>query len=225
MALPVPIKTYKKMIHGCLGDYEVPSGTSKRQEGRKHQAPRDAALLALAFTYGATSSELVNLKADACTPGLSESGTISFPGRPSRSKALPLIGATREILNLWFGTRKVWLDTQHRNSYAFYPTSKYAEQFDPQITQSGLRRIVRKRHDALDSRHRAANCPNPQRLRSSFKELLKKEGIKDRIVRDLMGRTSRRQAPRDDEKANEKMEEALRLVVDLTKPEAKIPSP
>lgn len=202
MSLPVPLKTYRSVVKQCLKEVKSPVGTRSRRRARKRRGARDAALFTLAYTCGVKSSELVSLKTKRCTIGNFGSGTVTLSERPSRRQTLHLTGPTYHLLRLW-------LKHHDGSSYLFYPISNWGNKYNPPITQNGIRAIVKKRHNQIPSEVQMSKNPTFQKLRSSFKQLLKGRGVKDAIIRDLMGLSSRRTAPRDHDKADKKMNEAL----------------
>lgn len=192
------------MVKQCLREVRHPTGSRQRRRARRRHGARDAAILSLSYLYGATTSELVGLEWGHCRVPQFGGGTISFSDRPVRSQDLPLIGPTQRILRLW--------RDRSSGQTVFYRISKLGKEGYGSLTSSAIRAILEKRHKQIESYNRAREVPTPERLRSSFKELLKNEGTKDAIVRDLLGLYSRRQSPRNDEQEDTRMKKALKKV-------------
>lgn len=214
--LPVPIRTFEAMLKHCLSDVRQPKGSRQRRRARRLHGARDAALLALAYTYGAKTSELLNLRWEHCHMPQFHTGNISFSNRPERSKNLPLIGPTQQIFRLWKGLGS--------GNIVFHRISKRAREGIRELTPSAIRAAMKKRHDEVEAHIQAPNPPTPQRLRSSFRKLLNEEGTRNAIIRDIMGLRSRRVAPRDDEKEDARVKEALRSVKERIDLSVRIPS-
>lgn len=214
------------MVGRCLKDVRDPRGTNKRRYVRKRRGARDAALLSLAFTCGATVSELIELETGQWDPDPTKDGfgrrrpnpKVTFPGRESRSEELPLVGKTLKIQQLWNAKRQIW-------KRVFYPISKWGERYEEELSQPGIHTIIRTRYEQIEQKAPAPEPPNAQKLRKSFRQLLKLKGVKDAIILDLMGLRSRRSAPRDEEKADQAMEEALRHTDRKANEDLQIPSP
>jgi integrase len=234
-ALPVPLSTYKAMIDQCLTEVKQPRGTRARQYVRKRRAARDAALLSLAFACGTTVSELIGLKTEKWNPNPSTQASprrirgkpvtrgrsdprVTLPDRRSHSETLPLVGSTRKIQRLW-----AWQKTY--SIRVFHPISKWGCNYQEQLSQRGIHEIITERHEQVKDEVPASEPPNAQKLRKSFKQLLKRKGVKDAIVRDLMDLRSRRTVPRNDQEADRKMKDALSLAALNASPNQRIPSP
>jgi len=222
--LPVPLSTYQAMVDQCLSEVGDPQGSRERRYVRKRQAARDAALLSLAYTCGASVSELIDLKIGQWNLGSGpfDQASVTLPDRRPRSKTLPLVGPTRTLQRLW--------EHHHRHSSfpsssVFHPISKRGVIYKQQLTQRGIHEIITTRYKQIRNREPAPEPPNAQRMRASFKQFLKSEGVKDSIVRDLMDLRSRRTAPRDDQKADGKMRDALWTIASTASPNKRIPSP
>lgn len=221
MSLSVPVHIYKNMLENCLQQARHPTGTKRRRRGRERHAARDACVLAFAYTCGAKSSELIRLRAEDCIlGGMGSNGVVTFPDRDPRSQKLPLLKDTQKIAELWNSLR------QESAPFFFYPMSKYGVKCGDELTPNSVRNIVSKWYNSLSRvKRNFSQKPNPQKLRSSFREILKREGVRDAIVRDLMGLRSRRTAPRDDETADRRIENALRLIADKASPDVYVPPP
>jgi integrase len=181
------------------------------------QGTRDAAILTFGYALGLKSGELRRLKSeDYISSTRSEKGDplIKLPDRREGSRQLPLVGHPKEIARLWHDKRH-----GHKQHF-FYPMSKRGKTCGGELTQEGLHKIVRRRGNQA-----RGPAPSPQKLRSSFKTLVREMGTSDAIVRDLMGLRSRRTTERDDETANQKMREALKSVAHKTAPDGRIPRP
>jgi integrase len=240
-ALPVPLSTYKAMVDQCLTEVKQPRGTRVRRYVRKRRAARDAALLSLAFACGATVSELIGLKTKNWNPNPNRRSSpstqasprrirgkpvarsqsdprVTLPDRRSRSETLPLVGSTCKIQRLW-----AW--QKDPSIRVFHPISKWGSYYQEQLSQRGIYEIITERYDQIKGKAPAPEPPNVQKLRKSFRKLLKREDVKDAIVRDLMDLRSRRTVSRNDQKADQKMKDALSIVAVIANPNRRIPSP
>lgn len=215
--LPVPIETYQSMVKQCLRDVRHPRGNRQRRRARQLHGARDAAILSLSYLYGASTSELLGLEWRHCrVPGYGV-GSITFMDRPDRSQDLPLIGPTQAILRLW--------KDYSTGEALFHRISKLGKEGSGSLTPSAIRAILKKRHNRIGRQKRAKKTPTPARLRSSFKILLDTQGTKDAIVRDIMGLSSRRQAPRNHDRDDARMKKALKKVSNHVNVISWVPSP
>jgi site-specific recombinase XerD len=194
----VTTPTYQAMIDRCVQSVEDERGRPAHRRSRQRRGARDAALFALAFTVGLKVSELCDVKMNDYTPGSTpySDGVLIVRDRRPASRRLPIVGTTREHVTRWIEYHEY--DSEH----LFFPISKKNVVYDAHLSQSGLNDIAKRRSPS--------ESVSFQGLRRSFKHHLKAQGVKDAIVRDLMGLASRRTVPRDDETADEKMKVALR---------------
>lgn len=204
---PVPVRTYESIIKQCLRDVRHPTGNRQRRRARQLHGARDAALLSLSYLYGASTSELLGLEWSDCRVPQVGVAYITFIDRPDRSQDLPLIGITQRILHLWKGFSS--------KGALFYRISKFGKEGSGPLTSSAIRSIIKKRHNQIERHKQAHEVPTPERLRNSFKKLLKEVGARDSVVRDIMGLRSRRHAPRDDDREDARMKKALKQVSSL----------
>lgn len=174
----------------------------RRRRVRRRRGARDAALLALAFTCGLTVSELIALDVQDYD---AETGLLSVPGRDEEVKRLPLVGTTQEIVELWLSYHG------GDSSRMFFPISKFGIVYAEQISQSGLSDIIHLR--AAGGRARwtpKSQTPSFRALRRSFEEHLAVKGsVRPAVVRDLMGKASRRRVSRNADREDAAMREAL----------------
>ena len=215
--LPVTIETFEAMVKQCLRDVRHPSGNRQRRRARQLHGARDAAILSLSYLYGASTSELLGLEWRHCRVPEYGVGSITFLDRPDRSQDLPLIGPTRIILRLW--------RDYSSGEALFHRISKLGKEGPGSLTPSAIRATLKKRHNQIGRQKRGKKVPTPARLRSSFKQLLDTQGTKDAIVRDIMGLSSRRQAPRNDDRDDARMKKALKKVSNRVNVISWVPSP
>lgn len=170
-----------------MRDVQTPPVPERRHRA-KQQAARDAALLALAYTRGLSAGELCELRRDDFEPGKGGlGGVLTVDGR-----RLPVSGQTLEILTLW---RRLHAKHTDRLFYAF------GEKFDLRdaISPSGLRDVTQAwRQDLTPPRASPPTGVNLQNMRKSFAALLRAEGAQENLVREALGKRSRREGPAPD---------------------------
>ena len=100
--LAIPTKRFDKKLIGFLNAEEsaalIDAPNLQRWEGR-----RDQALLVLALQIGLRVSELINL--DCADIVLGAGGHVECEGKGRRQRAVPLTGATQQVLKVWMAER------------------------------------------------------------------------------------------------------------------------
>jgi len=177
---------YQKAIQHCAQEVQRPRGQIRRRKARRARALRDASILALTAAYGLAAGELVRL--DVADVDL-DAGTVTVRGKGDRGRVLPLRGSAIALLS-------AWVDAHGGSSAAlFLPLSKYGRVFGARMSARGLLHVVTARllqGQRQGRRAVAVVVPSLRDFRSHLKERLRRLGVRDGVIRKLLGLATRR---------------------------------
>lgn len=210
--LAIDFKTAPKRSVGYLS-FEAIQAILEQPDPETRAGMRDLALLSLLYDTGARVQEVADLT--VADVRLEHPATIKLTGKGEKSRIVPLMSHTHEILRAYLIANDL-MRTHTRSNPLFYNRSKQ------KLTRAGIGYILGKYVEAAKAQSPTLFCENisPHKIRHSKAMHMLQSGINLVYIRDLLGhvdiKTTEVYARADSEMKRKALEQAYTPAVPNT---------